>query len=104
METLFTNLPEREIAPVLIVMTVMTTGLLTVATIVISLHWRRLKERQIAAMLVQDMLERGMGSDDICQVMASAGTKSRAVAQAYRPSSAPPAHYAERGYHPAHVG
>lgn len=101
MDTLLMNLPEHEIAPVLIVGIVMTTSVLIVATTMISLQWRKVRERQLASGLVKDMLDRGMSSDEICNVMSSTGAKP----QASHGRQAPPLrHYAEHhGYQPVHA-
>ncbi len=96
METLFQNLPQHEIAPVLIVTIVMTTSLLIVASTVISLQWRKVKERQLTASLVQNMLDRGMSSTEICNVMASTGSKPRPLA-AHRAHALQADHYPAPG-------
>lgn len=99
MDTLFQNLPDREIAPVLIVMTVMATGLAIVATTVISFHWRKVRDRQISAGMVKDMLDRGMTSDEICDVMVSAGARPRDFAR--RAQRAPQQYAQHAGYQAA---
>ena len=66
--SLFDRMSPNDVLPILIVGMALLTGIILGLTSIIFGTWRRVRERQIAASLIQDMLDRNMSPMEIQQV------------------------------------
>lgn len=68
-EGLLDRMSPGDILPVLIVGMAMLTAVIVSLSATIMTNWRKVRERQIVASLIQDMLDRNMSPSEIQQVM-----------------------------------
>ena len=51
----------------------LTVGLVVAVTALVTHAWQRVRQRQMAASLILEMLDRGMSADEMAQVLQAAG-------------------------------
>jgi hypothetical protein len=71
LEQLLTKLEPSEIFPLLVVTIFAVVGVVVALPAIVLGNWRKVRERQITASLIQDMMDRGMAYDQIVGVIAA---------------------------------
>ncbi len=59
----------HDILPIVIVAIALSAGTLIALTSIIVGNWKRVRERQVAASLIQDMLDRNMSAPEVQQLV-----------------------------------
>ncbi len=87
-EAAHTQLVDRimpgDLVPIIIVSLAVVAGMIIALVSIVMTTWRRVRERQVAASLMQDMLDRNMTPQEIQQLIGVWSQASGAVAEVSR--------------------